>query len=54
MDGLLEVETVYVGKRVRKYYFLTGQGHAQKAVHFDELQAFLTTIQQIVFPPLKA
>ena len=54
VDGLLEVETVYVGKRVRKYYFLTKQGHAQKAAHFDELQEFLATIQQIVFPSLKA
>jgi DNA-binding PadR family transcriptional regulator len=53
-DGLVEVETVYIGKRIRKYYFLTKHGHAQKADHFNELQEFLATIQHIVFSPFKA
>ncbi len=52
--GLVEVETVHIGKRVRKYYYLTQQGQAQKTAHFNELQDFLTTIQRIVFPQLKA
>jgi DNA-binding PadR family transcriptional regulator len=49
-DGLVEVETVHLGKRVRKYYQLTRQGHAQKQAQFDELQEFLQTIQHLVFP----
>lgn len=49
-DGLVEVETVHIGKRVRKYYQITQQGHAQKQLQFEELQEFLKTIQQLVFP----
>ena len=52
-DGLVEVETVNIGKRIRKYYYLTEQGKTQKQAQFNELQEFLSTIQQIVFPPLK-
>jgi DNA-binding PadR family transcriptional regulator len=53
-DGLVEVETVHIGKRVRKYYFLTKQGQTQKGEYFNELQEFLATIQHMVFPSLKA
>lgn len=49
-DGWVEVEKVYIGKRVRKYYQLTQQGQVQKEVQFAELQEFLKTIQHIVFP----
>ncbi|WPP49995.1 PadR family transcriptional regulator [Catalinimonas niigatensis] len=49
-DGLVDVEKVYLGKRVRKYYKLTPQGQVQKEVQFAELQEFLKTIQHIVFP----
>lgn len=49
-DGLVEVETVHVGKRVRKYYQLTRQGHARKQAQFAELREFLQTIQHLVFP----
>ena len=49
-DGLVEVETVHIGKRVRKYYSLTQQGHEQKQAQFEELQEFLQTIHQLVFP----
>jgi PadR family transcriptional regulator, regulatory protein PadR len=52
-DGLVEVETVNIGKRVRKYYRLTPQGQVRKQAQFAELQEFLQTIQQMVFPPLK-
>lgn len=49
-DGLVEVETVHIGKRIRKYYQLTQQGHAQKQAQFEELQEFMQTIQQLIFP----
>ncbi len=52
-DGLVEVETVNIGKRIRKYYYLTEQGKTRKQAQFDELQEFLSTIQQLVFPQLK-
>ncbi|MEQ9440468.1 MAG: helix-turn-helix transcriptional regulator [Cyclobacteriaceae bacterium] len=49
-EGLVEVETKHVGKRVRKYYSITKQGQAKKQLQFDELQEFLETIQHIIFP----
>ena len=49
-EGLVEVETKHVGKRVRKYYSITRQGQAKKQLQFDELQEFLKTIQHIIFP----
>jgi len=53
-DGLVEVETVNVGKRIRKYYSITKQGQDRKITLYTELNEFLTTIQQIIFPPQKA
>ena len=53
-EGLLEVEKVYIGKRVRKYYKLTKEGEVQKEAQFAELQEFLKTIQHIVFPQLNS
>lgn len=52
-EGLVEVETMHIGKRVRKYYFLTEYGQKQKQAQFTELQDFLNTIQQIVFSAFK-
>lgn len=49
-DGLVEVEAVQIGKRVRKYYKITQQGQIQKQAQFEELQEFLQTMQQLVFP----
>ena len=49
-DGLVEVETVTMGKRIRKYYFLTERGQTQKQAQFEELKDFLQTIQQLIFP----
>ncbi len=49
-DGLVEVETINIGKRLRKYYRLTPQGKVEKQAMFDELEDFLQTIQHIIFP----
>ena len=49
-DGLVEVETVQIGKRVRKYYKITQQGQVQKQAQFEELHEFLQTMHQLVFP----
>ncbi|KAA5545715.1 PadR family transcriptional regulator [Adhaeribacter rhizoryzae] len=51
-DGLVEVETVNIGKRVRKYYYLTPQGQVRKQAQFKELQEFLQTMQHMLFPSL--
>ncbi|MCG2612942.1 PadR family transcriptional regulator [Terrimonas sp. NA20] len=48
-EGLVDVEKVFIGKRVRKYYSLTQKGTAQKKAQFDELLDFLQTIEKIVF-----
>ena len=49
-EGLVEVEKVFIGKRVRKYYSLTKKGTAQKKAQFEELRDFISTIEKIVFP----
>lgn len=49
-DGLVEVEKVHIGKRVRKYYQLTQEGETQKEAQFAELKDFMSTIQHIIFP----
>jgi PadR family transcriptional regulator, regulatory protein PadR len=53
IDGLVEVETVNVGKRIRKYYSITKQGKERKIVLYNELREFIKTIQHIVFPHQK-
>lgn len=51
-DGLVRVETVNLGKRIRKYYFITETGLTRKQEQFSELKDFLATIQKIIFPHL--
>ncbi len=53
-DGLLSFEEEYIGKRVRKYYFLTPEGEKKKVFHLEELQDFIATLNKVVFPQLKA
>lgn len=47
-DGLVTVEEVFVGKRVRKYYKLTRQGKLSTKVSVDELLQFLDTIHNLI------
>lgn len=49
-DGLLSFKEENVGGRVRKYYYLTKQGHHEKAVSVAELKDFIATLNRIVFP----
>ena len=51
-DGLLSYKEEYVGKRVRKYYYLTPEGKAEKVRYLNELKDFLATLNQLVFPEL--
>jgi PadR family transcriptional regulator, regulatory protein PadR len=48
-DGLLSFKEENVGGRIRKYYYLTKQGHKKKVTYTDELKDFVNTISKIVF-----
>lgn len=52
-DGLLSYKAEYIGKRVRKYYFLTKKGQKEKVAYLEELKDFMGTLNKIVFPQLK-
>ncbi|HRH35580.1 MAG TPA: helix-turn-helix transcriptional regulator [Catalimonadaceae bacterium] len=47
-DGHVQVEEVFIGKRVRRYYKLTPGGESQVSVALSELRLFLRTINQVI------
>ena len=47
-DGLIEVETVKIGKRIRRYYFLTAQGTKVKEEKISEIKSFMDTLNKIL------
>ncbi len=47
-DGLLKIETEFIGKRIRHYYSLTPQGIKVKVVKESELLDFINTINKIM------
>lgn len=49
-EGKLGYEEQAIGKRIRKYYYLTAQGQKAKEYHVAELNDFLLTIQRIISP----
>ena len=51
-DGILETESVFIGKRVRKYYRVTETGKQDVANRIAELNDFIATLQLIFNPPL--
>jgi PadR family transcriptional regulator, regulatory protein PadR len=52
-DGWLSFKEEEVGGRIRKYYYITKQGHKEKAIYVEELKDFIATLNRIVFPELK-
>ena len=48
-DGILSFREEKIGKRVRKYYFLTEHGEVVKNEQIAELKDFLSTINKILF-----
>ena len=52
-EGILTFEEVSVGKRVRKYYKLTGKGVQTKESLLDEMRDFIQTIEKVIFSDLK-
>jgi DNA-binding PadR family transcriptional regulator len=51
-EGLLDVEIVNIGNRLRKYYKLTEEGTKETASKLAELEEFIKTMQKIVNPKL--
>ena len=49
-EGLLDVEIVNIGNRLRKYYKLTEQGSKETKNRLAELEKFIKTMQTIVNP----
>ena len=49
-EGLLVVEVLKVGNRLRKYYKLTENGTKETVNKLAEMQEFLKTMQQLVNP----
>ncbi len=47
-DGLIEVETVNIGKRIRRYYFLTKKGTKVKDEKISEIKSFMNTLNKIL------
>jgi DNA-binding PadR family transcriptional regulator len=47
-DGLVVVEEVFIGKRVRKYYSLTQPGKKAAKSSADELFAFMNMIHNLL------
>ena len=47
-DGLVTVETVNVGKRVRRYYSLTPEGVIAKKEKVAEIEDFITTLGNVL------
>lgn len=52
-DGLVNIETVNIGKRIRRYYNLTSEGIVAKSERVSEIEDFITTIGNILFFRLK-
>lgn len=46
-DGILDTEKVFIGKRVRKYYSITGKGEKAVADITAELNDFIGTLSMI-------
>ena len=49
---MLGYEEQSIGKRVRKYYFLTKKGKKEKDMQLAELKDFLATIEKVIFTDL--
>ena len=49
-EGKLSYREEAQGKRIRKYYFLTKVGSAEKQQQLAEIKDFFTTMNHILFP----
>jgi DNA-binding PadR family transcriptional regulator len=52
-DGLVNIETVNIGKRIRRYYSLTAKGEDVKKDKISEIEDFIATIRNVLsFNPI--
>lgn len=51
-EGLVKMEKVHVGKRVRRYYSLTKTGTNEAKYKIDEFERFISTMKQLLSPKL--
>ncbi len=47
-EGLVKMEKVHIGKRVRRYYSLTKIGAAEAQFKLEEFERFLLTMSQLL------
>jgi PadR family transcriptional regulator PadR len=52
-SGEVEVETAYIGKRIRKYYQLTSSGKTTAKNRIEEWQNFVSTLEILLDLPGK-
>ncbi len=53
-DGIVNYEEQAIGKRIRKYYFLTAKGETETNSQMAELKDFMSTIQKVIFNDFNA
>jgi DNA-binding PadR family transcriptional regulator len=51
-EGLVKMEKVHIGKRVRRYYSLTKTGTTQAQFKIDEFERFIGTMKRLLLPKL--
>lgn len=51
-EGFLTTQTEKIGKRIRKYYFITPQGNTSASSKVNEFFEFVKTMQVILTPNL--
>jgi len=52
-DGLISAETEKLGKRIRKYYFLTPEGKEETISKISELKEFVGTLNGLIEGKIK-
>ena len=49
-EGLVKMEKVHIGKRVRRYYSLTKTGETEAKFKLEEFERFVLTMRQLLSP----
>jgi len=52
-EGLVKMERVHIGRRVRRYYSLTKTGALEAEQKIDEFTRFMATMKMLLTPKLK-
>ena len=47
-EGMIKSESISLGKRVRKYYYLTNVGKNEKEIKVNEIKEFVDTLNQLL------